>query len=112
MFLHYKLVIEEQNVATSELAIEEQNVATLELGVGESRFDETNIQCNLKLGMVIMSSPFKFNYIHTFHHLMEGVGFVFEFFFIAIPKKKLVLFTILTFCYVILFLRFRVRVFY
>jgi hypothetical protein len=41
------LAIEEQNVATLELATQEQNVVTLELKVGESRFDETNIRCNL-----------------------------------------------------------------
>jgi len=51
-----KLAIEEQNVV-SELATKEQNVAALELGVGEPRLDETSIQCNLKLAMVIVSNP-------------------------------------------------------
>jgi hypothetical protein len=39
------------------LATQEQNVVTLELKVGEPGFDETNIQCNLKLAMVIVSNP-------------------------------------------------------
>ncbi len=52
-----ELAIEQQNVATLGLATQEQNVVTLELKVGEPGFDETNIQCNLKLAMVIMSNP-------------------------------------------------------
>jgi hypothetical protein len=50
------LVIEEQNVDVSELAIKEQNVAASKLGVRVPKLDETSIQCNLKLAMVIMSN--------------------------------------------------------
>ncbi len=44
-------------------------------------------------------------------HLPSNVGFIFEKNYIVILEKKLVLFVILAFCYVILFQSFRVRFF-
>jgi hypothetical protein len=52
-----KLAIEEQNVVISKLATKEQNVVVSKLGIWEPGLNETNIQCNLKLAMVIISNP-------------------------------------------------------